>query len=57
MDRTAHFLAQSIHLASFSGARGAHQIGRGIWRAYVTHPELTTAELIRWAYPRGQPNV
>jgi hypothetical protein len=33
--------------------RKAHQVGKGIWRAFVTHQELTTAELAQWSYPRG----
>jgi hypothetical protein len=40
--------------------RGAGRLQRRIWRAFMTCPdiEMTTADLVRWAYPRleGEPD-
>lgn len=39
--------------------RGAGRIQRRVWHAFMVHPdeELTTADLVAWAYPRwtGEP--
>jgi len=39
--------------------RGAGRVQRRVWRAFMTNPdrEMTTADLVRWCYPRwdGKP--
>ena len=55
-DSTSHVTVDVRNNAPTVSLRGAGEIQRRVWRAFVANPgaELTTADLARWCYPRWE---